>query len=261
MPCPFPGMDPYIERPDIWPDFHDKLITHISDILQPLLRPKYVAVVQDRLYVAETDRIVRPDVTVAKLQRPTEPRSGAVAVLAPDPAHVFELEDEEVREPFIHIVDVKRQSRVVTAIEVLSPKNKRPGPGSKSYLQKRQELWAGGANLVEIDLLRAGRATAGMAPGRLQSLQPFHYMVVVTRRKTRRQEVYTATIRQRLPRPAIPLGKTDPDVTLDLQAAFSRCWAGGPYPELLRYGAAPPGRLDESDVAWCVNLLRKKQLR
>ena len=26
MPCPFPGMDPYIERPAIWPDFHDSVI-------------------------------------------------------------------------------------------------------------------------------------------------------------------------------------------------------------------------------------------
>ena len=23
MPLPFPGMDPYLEAPDIWPDFHD----------------------------------------------------------------------------------------------------------------------------------------------------------------------------------------------------------------------------------------------
>ena len=23
MPSPFPGMDPYLESPDIWPDFHD----------------------------------------------------------------------------------------------------------------------------------------------------------------------------------------------------------------------------------------------
>ncbi|MCA9222727.1 MAG: DUF4058 family protein, partial [Planctomycetales bacterium] len=27
MRCPFPGMDPYLEQPEIWPDFHDRLIT------------------------------------------------------------------------------------------------------------------------------------------------------------------------------------------------------------------------------------------
>ena len=46
MQCPFPGMDPYIERPAIWADFHDRLIAEISGVLQPNLRPKYAALVQ-----------------------------------------------------------------------------------------------------------------------------------------------------------------------------------------------------------------------
>jgi hypothetical protein len=254
-------MDPYIERPAIWPDFHDRLITHLSGVLQPLLRPKYVAIIQDRLYVAETDRMIAPDVSVARLKNPLTIEPAALAVMEPDPAHVFELREEEVREPLIHIVDPKNLSRIVTSIEVLSPKNKRPGPGHKSYLQKRRELWAGGANLIEIDLLRAGRPTAGMAPGRLQSLQPFHYMIVVTRRKPRQQEVYATTVRERLPRVGLPLAKGDVDVTLDLQAAFTRCWEEGPYPEVLAYSAAPPGRLAEDDVRWCLDLLREKQMR
>ncbi len=49
MPSPSPGMDPYIERPEIWPDFHDRLITFLQEALQPLLRPRYVALGQDRL--------------------------------------------------------------------------------------------------------------------------------------------------------------------------------------------------------------------
>lgn len=32
MPCPFPGMDPYIERPEIWPDFHDSLIAAVRGV-------------------------------------------------------------------------------------------------------------------------------------------------------------------------------------------------------------------------------------
>ena len=33
MPSPFPGMDPYVERPAIWPDFHNRLITFICGAL------------------------------------------------------------------------------------------------------------------------------------------------------------------------------------------------------------------------------------
>ena len=39
MPGPFPGMDPYIERPELWPDFRDSLIAAIRGVLQPHLRP------------------------------------------------------------------------------------------------------------------------------------------------------------------------------------------------------------------------------
>ena len=53
MPCPFPGMDPYLERREIWADFHDNLIARVQAALQPLLRPRYVAVTQDRIYVEE----------------------------------------------------------------------------------------------------------------------------------------------------------------------------------------------------------------
>lgn len=48
MRCPFPGMDPYLERQSIWPDIQDSLIIAIRGLLQPLLRPKYAAISQDR---------------------------------------------------------------------------------------------------------------------------------------------------------------------------------------------------------------------
>jgi hypothetical protein len=42
MPSPFPGMDPYLEAPDIWPDFHDALAGEISSELNRTLpRPYY----------------------------------------------------------------------------------------------------------------------------------------------------------------------------------------------------------------------------
>ena len=54
-----------------------------------------------------------------------------------------------------------------------------------------------------------------------------------------------------LNRVAIPLAHDDPDVVLDMQAAFKRCWEAGPYPELLQYNEPPPGELSASQSAWC----------
>jgi hypothetical protein len=59
-------MDPYIERPAIWPDFHDAFVTAIRGLLQPLLKPRYVALMQDRWFVVESDRPIRPDVAVIR---------------------------------------------------------------------------------------------------------------------------------------------------------------------------------------------------
>ncbi len=74
--------------------------------------------------------------------------------------------------------------------------------------------------------------------------------MIVTRRP-RYCEYYPATVRERLPRVGIPLAHGDRDVTLDLQAVFTRCWEAGPYPGLLRYDEPPPGTFSEEDLAWC----------
>jgi hypothetical protein len=258
-------MDPYIERPVIWADVHDSLVAAIKALLQPQLKPKYVALIQDRLYVTEMQRPVQPDVAVvrSRTSRPESARPGGTAtvVLAPDPATVFLVPREEVREPYIQIVEPAARRRVVTSIEVLSPKNKRGGAGRRDYVQKRGELWGGGANLVEIDLLRSGRSTTRLSEEQLSQLGRFHYVIAVSRAEPPRREAYQTTVRGRLPRVAVPLAAGDADVTLDLQAAFTRCWDEGAYPDLLRYEGPPPGPMSAEDVAWCEDVLRQKGMR
>ena len=51
----------------------------------------------------------------------------------------------EIREPV--------NGDVITAIELLSPLNKRPGSGRDKYLRKRLEIFTTYTHLVEIDLL------------------------------------------------------------------------------------------------------------
>ncbi len=260
MRCPFPGMDPYIERPTIWADFHDRLIPRISAALQPLLRPKYAALVQDRLYVVESGRPIRPDVALVETNYPQSGTSPGTGVLELDKPMVFELWQEEIRQPYIQIIEPAAGNRLITAIEVLSPDNKVPGPGRKKYLKKREELWAGGANLVEIDLLRDGKPTLRISDEGLASLPAWRYLAAVTRWPAR-QEVYAIPLENRLPRLAVPLTADDRDLPLDLQAVFTGCWEEGPYPELLRYDRPPPGSMNAEETAWCENQLRQAGFR
>jgi hypothetical protein len=37
----FPGMDPYLEHPSLWPDVHNSLIIAVRDTLAAQLAPRY----------------------------------------------------------------------------------------------------------------------------------------------------------------------------------------------------------------------------
>jgi hypothetical protein len=254
-------MDPYIERPAIWPDFHDSLISAIKAALQPLLRPRYVALGKGRLYVLESDWPIYADLTIVRTDVSKPSPDSATALAETDAPTVFDLWREEIRQPIIEIIEPAAGNRVVTAIEVLSPDNKRTGAGHKSYLDKREEYWAAGANLIEIDLLREGDSTVRVSTAKLEQLRPWHYLVAVTRRWPSRQEVYAVPLQRRLPRVAVPLGPDDKDVSLDLQATFTRCWDEGPYPELLPYEGPPPGRLTPAELTWCETTLQAAGFR
>lgn len=258
MPSPFPGMDPYIERAELWPDFHDSFITFLRGALQPLLRPKYAALMQDRLYVMESERAIYPDIGVIRTRSPIG-KSSTTAVLEPDTPAMFDLSDEEIREPYIQIIEPTAGNRVITTIEVLSPTNKTAGHGLDAYARKRQELWGSGVNLVEIDLLRAGEKTVRVPQRRLDPLRPWHYVVAITRRKPFREEVYAIKLDARLPRIGVPLAPEDKDAVVDLQAVITRCWDEGPYPELLRYDEPPPGALSQEEIAWCAALANESK--
>src|SRR2546426_10933170 len=75
MPSPFPGMDPYLEDPDIWEDFHANLAGEIQSQLAPRLRPRYIAAITRRVSyeevaVEETQRhSAKPDVSWCACRR------------------------------------------------------------------------------------------------------------------------------------------------------------------------------------------------
>lgn len=256
MPCPFPGMDPYLERRALWPDFHDRFITYLGEALQPFLRPRYAALTQDRLFVVEHERPIRPDVSIIEVSdRGDLVRGSTAGTMVADEPVVVEIAREEIRQPFLTIIEPTEGNRVVTAIEVLSPDNKMTGPGRLSFLAKQEELWLGYANVVEIDLLRAGQSVVRIPQERLETLPQRRYLVSVTRNIPTRCELYGFSMQQRLPRISLPLASDDNDIPLDLQQVFTRCWNSGPYPELLHYEDSPPGEVTEEELQFCGRLV------
>ena len=53
MSSPFPGMDPYLEAPEIWRGFHHSLADEIKAQLNTVLSPRYYADVEVRTVLEE----------------------------------------------------------------------------------------------------------------------------------------------------------------------------------------------------------------
>lgn len=267
MPSPFPGMDPYLEEPILWSGVHQGLIGCLRATLNASLPPGYVADVGERLYVVQPQRGIYPDVVIVEYPPPQsvmEQGTGGTAVAVADPPLVLIVEPEEVREVFIEILSLREGERVVTEIEVFSPSNKTAGSeGRQLYLTKQREILASQTHLIEIDLLRQGEHTIAVPrEALLQRGIQWNYLVCLHRGgEGRRYEVWPITVRRRLPRISVPLADADPDVVLDLQSVFNRCYDEGAYARRLDYRREPPMPLESDDAEWATTLLRERGLR
>ena len=263
MPSPFPGMDPYLEAPGLWPDVHHELLSVARELLNRGLRPKYHVRVEERVYISDENdpgrKVIVPDLRVVETREPRDSydiyRGGQAAVA--EPVVLTTLIEDEIHEARLEVIDTS-QHLVITVVEVLSPTNKVAGSrGRASYEQKRREVMTSPTHFVEIDLLRDGD------PIHVRELLPRgDYFVHVSRKDARpKGYVWPILLPQRLPVVTIPLKPEDPDAKLDLQAVLDTAYDRAAYDLQVDYrmAAVPPLR-GEADQ-WAAALLRSKGLR
>jgi len=260
-------MDPYLEARDLWRGVHVKLLNGIQRDLQPQLRPRYVAMVEERILLAPLDVEIIPDVSLSKQPglSPALPgdHGGAAVMTREAPPAVAEPEripvlEWEIPHRYLEIRDV-RNREVVTVIEVLSPWNKAPGRAWEDYRNKQEEVLLSNANLVEIDLLRGGQHTIAAPASRLA---PSDYRICLHRiEHPRGFDVFRLSVRNPLPCIGIPLRPKEPDVVLHLQEVLTSCYDEGAYDLVIDYTGEPDPPLSPEDAAWAEALLRERGLR
>jgi len=250
----FPGMDPYLEASQLWPGVHSRLVVYIADQLQPVLHPRYLAAVEERIYVEGPERQIIPDVWI---RRDSREEPGAVAVAEVDSPVLVQVPALEVHETYIAILDRYSGQQVVTVIEVISPSNKYAGPGRDSYVSKQVEIRGSSVHLVEIDLLRGGQHVASVPEWVARGRAEYDYLTCTNRAGGVRDrfELYPTRLRDRLPRIRIPLASGDPDVPLDLQAAVARVYEAGSYRDRINYESQCVPGLRDDDQAWAKQLV------
>jgi hypothetical protein len=258
-------MDPYLEDPAHWPGVHNLLVGEIMAALNRQLRPRYYADIEERVYISDENdpgrKTIIPDIRVLPTGSKKKPAgakpSKAPPALVCEPVVVTTIFEEEIREPFLKVVE--RDSRqVVTVIEVLSPTNKITGSrGRDQYAEKRADVLQSETNWVEIDLLREGE------PVICRELYPECEYTVHVSRKTGRPKgvVWPIRLQQRLPVIGIPLKNGDPEAELDLQPLLANLYDRGAYDLKLNYTREPVPPLPPDLAKWSNKLLKQKKLR
>ena len=262
MPSPFPGMDPYLEAPGVWPGVHANLIVAFQELLNQKIRPRYVARIEERVYMEADDDAARqfsrvPDVVVEAA--PVRPRGGmkpAAGVLAiADP--VIIPAGDPVRQRRVEIQELPSRT-VVTVIELLGPSNKtKRTAGRASFLKKRSEVLSSPASWVEIDLLRTG--VSHRSKGRFRGRQYLVYSSPAALRPT--AKAWPIRLADPLPVVGIPLRSPDPDAPLDLQAALTLAYDRAALDATTDYAVPPVPPLDPESAQWAEGVLRREKAR
>lgn len=173
MTSPFPGMNPYLEDPAFWPDFHHVFLDDWCEAVAELLPEPYEARLDGRINLVpmspEVIKLIHPDTSVSQGK------------------HEFL---EEVRETRIEIVHRPERS-LIAVLELLSPTNK-TGDGFQEYRAKRKTLLLQKVHLVELDLLVGGQRLPLARP-----LPAADYYAFVSRSEQRPNcAVYAWSVRQ-----------------------------------------------------------------
>lgn len=252
MSSPFPGMNPYLEKGGVWRGFHQYLAVEIASRLNASLDTRYFADIEVRTVweqsgIIETT-VMFPDAAVFDVL----PETGGVATLAPAlvaPIQRVALPRERYKERTVAVRETN-SGDLVTAIEILSPVNKR-GKYLDEYQEKRRIILESNVHLIELDFLRGGKR-----PGWEVNHPPIDcdYIILVNRGfvgNVRRSEIWPVDINETLPMCPVPLLPPDADVRLDLGAVMRSIYERAAYTRRIDYREpVPPPRLRPAMVSW-----------
>ena len=253
MPSPFPGMNPWLEQDALWHDFHQRLLTAMSDAIATEVAPRYYVALEEHVYIHEPPEPVarflgRPDLAVvrtgaARVAASTAVLEAPVYTALPEPLDV-------VRESFIEIRDTENDY-LVTVLELLSPSNKNAGYDRDAYVAKRRQYLLSDVNFIEIDLLRGGPRMP------IEELPSCDYYVLVKRASERtRAGIWPIRLRDAIPPIPVPLRAPDPDVRLDLQAVLHSVYDHAAYRHRI-YRGIPKPKLVGDDAPWAEAIVQE----
>lgn len=194
--------------------------------------------------VETSSELVTHNRATATLSKPDQPQTVTIPLA------------EEVEERYLEIRDTKT-GRVVTTIELLSPKNKRAGEGREAYLRKRQQILISSTHFVEIDLLRGGKAMPMQCVAELTD-----YRILISRSDLRpHAQLYAFNLPDAIPKVELPLQGEDNSILLDLNLILDGVDQRAGYRFRIDYRQSITPAVSDQVAAWLTTLLVEQGLR
>ena len=251
MPSPFPGMNPYLERPNLWRGFHGLMLAQMTYALTRVVQPHFYVEYEEALHIDESEDLrvfAVADVAVSEADWEAEGGVATAARAAVKPLTRTIPLGLKQKHRWLTVRD-SESNAVVTVIELLSPSNKNRGDDREAYLRKRDRLLLSSAHLVEIDLLRGGPPMPLNKPPRCD------YRYLVSRQPARpKAQVWPIDLRDELPPLPVPLRNGGPDVWLDLKAVLDDVYDNAGYANRI-YHAPPDPPLSPRDAKWAAKFV------
>ncbi|MEX2188645.1 MAG: DUF4058 family protein [Pirellulales bacterium] len=271
MPSPFPGMDPFLEHRQRWPLFHGWFMRELARFSLDRAKEAGLWIDVERsiyhrgprgeyLLVGEPDAVVGPDFSSASDAARSASGRGGAALATPQAVHEIVLEEDEaerIKQDYLVVRELGRDTRVLAVVELLSYANKSGGYVPR-YREKRDRFIDSAVHFMEIDLLRFGEN-----PSRdlFPELPASPYFVFVARKTGigRNEEGYPIALVDPLPAIGLPVGPGRADLPLDLTAAFRAAYELAIRPGSIDYReeSVPPPEISPADIKWVARLVRQ----
>ena len=264
MPDIFPGMNPYLEHPDLWPLIHPQFVSALANLLEQEVSNRYKIIIRKRVYrVSGEDSLVVEqsvnDSLVNGSNRTGTTKGSFITAQQPIPTYI--AVPQTIQEDYIEVVD-HHIGTTVTIIEVLTPQKKRPGRGRDNYEQRCEAIFGSDTHFVEVDLLRGWEPISAYGPSDTD------YQVLVSRSDQRpKAELYTWQVNAPIPALTIPLSRpqdgegTQACCKVDLKDALNDVCASSIRTLSINYERDPIPPLPIEASRWLSNLLEQSGLR
>jgi uncharacterized protein DUF4058 len=221
-------MNPYLEDPYHWPDFHASFLVALRAAINVVLPERYVALLDRHVWGHDSDTQTNVALGISVVQN-----KGNV---------------------YIRLFDRERR-RIVTVLELLSQSNKEPGRDRDAYLAKRNGYLASETNLVEIDFLRGGQRSLLGDPAPPQT---DYYALVCRATEAPKAGLWPFSVRERIPPLHVPLLPNDVSPTVDMKPCLDRAYDECQFTKVLDYSEPPVPPLREPDATWSRELLANR---